>query len=429
MLRILPTAMTCLLVATSLLFRASSADPDPSRATRADPSRATLAFNSFVGKFWNGSYLLQTFPGKQSSDYWIAMEGFNAIVDYAALQQAQTGRVPANVSALIKTLVATQDRMGWSRDWYDDEAWAANSLISAFELLGTPSLLTRAQQLFADIQAAWDTTTCTGGLWWDRKRTQKATASNAGAVIVAVRLSRHVQDPSLVPFAAKVFEFWRSSMVNPASGQVCDHNVPQGCSQTWWSFTYNQGLMVGAALGLYNATGDAQYLSDAELFASFTLSQQVQQVPGVGTVLFSDCGAGVGAGNGAVRSSQPQCVGDCAQFKGPTFRFLSQLAAAQLGDLQQQQTQQQRRVDGDRVRLQLLCSVADVLTASAEAVWSVARDPASTLFGCDWAESYSSVSTSQAQQNTAVTVLALHEMMEASGLLRHVRSLCANDRL
>ena len=76
-----------------------------------------------------------------------------------------------------------------------DEAASARRLSEIVAYInnphGDPRYRDRAVQLFDDIMAAWDETCCgsrPGGLWWDKPHTQKATASNAGAVITAVRL-------------------------------------------------------------------------------------------------------------------------------------------------------------------------------------------------------------------------------------------------
>ena len=136
-----------------------------------------------------------------------------------------------------------------------------HALVTAFELTSNATYLDTAITLLRDIQAAWDDTCCgtrKGGLWcasaaccwtilnrcrilcrWDRNHTQKATASNAGGVILALRVHQNRPDPKLVDFAVKVYKFWRANMVLP-SGQVSDHYNHDGTLLNW-SFTYNQG--------------------------------------------------------------------------------------------------------------------------------------------------------------------------------------------
>jgi len=66
--------------------------------------------------------------------------------------------------------------------------------------------------------------------------------------------------------------------------------------------------MIGAALALHQATGEAAYLDDAQAIAAFLVYHQVAPTP-LGDVL-ADAGA---------------CTGDCRQFKGIAYRYLAAL--------------------------------------------------------------------------------------------------------
>jgi predicted alpha-1,6-mannanase (GH76 family) len=193
--------------------------------------------------------------------------------------------------------------------------------------------------LYDDIVLGWDTTCCgptPGGIWWDKQHTQKATASNAGPVITAVKLYNITGNHVYLDFAQMVWEYWAQNMVNANTGQVCDHILTNG-TRVWWKYTYNEGLMIGASviflarsfsvfvLGivcqhshqvhLYLATLNSSYLDFANLIAGFVLSQETEN-SAYGPVL-SD-------------GSAANCQGDCMQFKGPAFRFLAQFTQVSL---------------------------------------------------------------------------------------------------
>lgn len=75
---------------------------------------------------------------------------------------------------------------------------------------------------------------------------------------------------SYLEFAGMVYHFWNKTMTDSATGEVTDHyTVPhrttnaatdgnsnadaqatQPCEKVSWSFTYNEGLMLGAATAL-----------------------------------------------------------------------------------------------------------------------------------------------------------------------------------
>jgi predicted alpha-1,6-mannanase (GH76 family) len=244
----------------------------------------------------------------------------------------------------------------------------AVALLRAHELTGEQAYLGRAAWLVDDIAAnASDGSCCgaqPGGLWWDRAHTQKATASNAVPSIAAARLFERTGEQRWLDFARSTYAFWREHMVDAGSFQVADHVRPSG-EKVWWGFTYDGGAMIGAALALHAATGEAGYLADARRFAAFVLERETRPTP-VGAVLF----------DGA------SCSGDCDQFKGITHRYLAALAEVDAG------------VPG----------LVPLLRADAEAVWTIARDPAAGIFGVDWGAP-SGAGTSVSAQSSAAMVL------------------------
>jgi len=251
-----------------------------------------------------------------------------------------------------------------------------------------------------DVDAAWDETCCgshKGGNWWDKAHTQKATASNAGATIASIRLYSVTHDQRFLINAKKLYSFWANAMINTTTGQVCDHfTVPAG-KQVWWPFTYNQGLMIGAAALLYQSTNSTQYLNDAMLYANFLISDLTEHVPGYGSIL-SDC----------VMCRCTQCSGDCPQFKGPAFRYLI-LLRDQLRAVTSSASTASNIHFGFNLHA-MANSISDVLTASVNALWDRARDTASNLFNCDWGTSAPPDAMCwQSQQNTAVTAFSLFE--------------------
>jgi predicted alpha-1,6-mannanase (GH76 family) len=270
--------------------------------------------------------------------YWTFAQALDAVEDGVARTNG------ARYAGWIEALYLVQNAIGWSRDYYDDENWMALALIRAYDLEHQQKYLDEAKALYADIEAAWDTTCCgahPGGIWWDRPHTQKATAANGGPVIAGVQLAARTNDSSYLTFAEKVYTYWFANMVNPTTFAVSDHILPSG-SIVNYNFTYNEGLVIGAAVALYGATNDASYLADANHVAGHVLAAQVK--------------------NGVLNDgTNTGCGGDCQQFKGIGYRYLAALQA----------------VSPDP-------RYAAVLDASAQAIWSDARAPAGT-FATDWA--------------------------------------------
>jgi len=92
-------------------------------------------------------------------------------------------------------------------------------------------------------------------------------------------------------------------------------------------YTYNQGVILSALRGLYDATGNTKYLDDA-----YTLIDAVVAATGFGN---ADADAFLGLGRGGVMEDGCDSVGDCSQdvqsFKGAFFhhfnRFCNPLPA------------------------------------------------------------------------------------------------------
>jgi predicted alpha-1,6-mannanase (GH76 family) len=277
----------------------------------------------------------------------------------------------AQYAGLIESFYLGQNSRGWTNDYYDDECWMTLALIRAYDLTTNIVYLNQAQALYADVQGGWDNTCCgspVGGLWWDKAHTQKATAANAGAALAGAKLYQRTTNIAYLTFAQQVYSFWWANMVNQSTFQVCDHINPDG-TKVWWKFTYNEGLMMGASVALFECTGTTTYLNNAHNIANFMVNNEY--TPTIyGKALFDGGNSG--------------CGGDCHQFKGPGYRYLMQLY----------------RKDLSRT------AYFNVLKPSADAIWNLARETNNTIFAVNWAGP-TQTNVDQGQQNAAVAALNL----------------------
>lgn len=364
-------ALPCLALSALLVMHLASPRAASAQSTATWQRRADAALRSFLTHFWDEEqvYLRDRAANPRGiSGYWTYAQGFDALLDgYERTRKPE-------YRELIGRFYEGQDRRRWLVPHYDDQAWMALALMRAFDLTGERRYLERAEALLGDLRLAWDTTCCgdrKGGVWWDRSHSQKATASNAGTALAAARLYQRTRRRADLRFAEQVYRFWRETMVNPATGQVADHIDPKG-QVTWWRFTYNEGLMIGAAVELYRITRDPDYLEDAHRFARFMVAQETTPTR-FGRVLHD-------GGNN-------QCGGDCHQFKGPAYRYLMLLY----------------RLDPTHTEY------FDVLRASAQAIWSLARNPETGLFAVSWAGPPMD-QASVAQQSAAAMALNLYAL-------------------
>jgi predicted alpha-1,6-mannanase (GH76 family) len=168
----------------------------------------------------------------------------------------------------------------------DDEGWWALALIDAYDLTGTQSYLTMAETVFANIAAEWDTTTCGGGVWWEKPSSGVTEYKNAIAnelfLTVAAKLANRTTGTASAGYLSWAQEEWTwfkaSGMINSqnlindgltaGTGTTCINN-----GKTTW--TYNQGVILGGLVELYKADQDPALLPQAEAIADATIANLI----------------------------------------------------------------------------------------------------------------------------------------------------------
>ncbi|CAI6015826.1 glycoside hydrolase family 76 protein [Cohnella sp. JJ-181] len=227
---------------------------------------------------------------------------------------------------------------------YDDMAWMALAWLRAFEATGEAKYRDTALLLWTDIKTGWNDTMGGGIAWHKEQPGYKNAPANGPAAILAARLSRLPGGASELKWAQAIYGWLRANLVDPATGFVWDGMNRQGDGgiDKDWRFTYCQGVLIGAAVELYRATGDAAYLADASRTAR---------------AAFAEWGAA---------GLPDEGDGDGGLFKGILVRYLTELVF------------EERAAGGDS-------RLADWLTGSAATMWVRARDPMRGLFGTSWA--------------------------------------------
>jgi hypothetical protein len=154
-------------------------------------------------------------------------------------------------------------------------------------------------------------------------------------------------------------------MVDQATGHVYDGMNNAGTINTV-SFTYNEGLFIGAIVELARVTGDTSQLALAHKVAGYMMRKETKASP-LGTVL-----------------NDSLCGGDFDMFKGIGARYLGELYEA----------------DPTHVEYR------DFLHRSADAAWTLARDPATGEMSCDWTGPFDAAGASAGTLGAAALGLA-----------------------
>ncbi|WP_432968565.1 glycoside hydrolase family 76 protein [Dactylosporangium sp. CA-233914] len=191
----------------------------------------------------------------------------------------------------------------------DDTAWWGLTWIDAYDLTHDQVYLTEAVAIANYVAGFWDTSTCGGGVWWDRERTYK----NAVTIGLYLRLTaalhnRIAGDTAWLDKAVTGWNWLQNSGMINGSGLVND-GLTSDCrnnGQTVW--TYNQGLAIGAAMELYRATGTATYQDAARRLGTAALNSSLVH----SGILTESCDPG------------QSCDDNQKQFKGVFMRYLAE---------------------------------------------------------------------------------------------------------
>ena len=118
----------------------ASSDAAGALHARADEAAATMML-----RFWSSI-------GDPAKDYyWTYAHDWDVILD--AVERSGGERFRGTATRFFEV----QDARGWGRDFFDDKNWMALTLIRAYDLLGDARTLQRAESLFTEIMAGWDT--------------------------------------------------------------------------------------------------------------------------------------------------------------------------------------------------------------------------------------------------------------------------------
>ena len=157
-------------------------------------------------------------------------------------------------------------RGGGNDKYYDDNAWMVLTYTEAYELTRDRRYLDRAQKCLDFVLSGWDDK-LGGGIWWHvaHKGDSKNVCVNAPAAVGCLRMAAYVSPQkaqALVLMARKIVS-WSDKNFRDADGLYADSIVVSTQKIKRARLTYNTALMIRALLGLYRATGNKAYFTEA----------------------------------------------------------------------------------------------------------------------------------------------------------------------
>ncbi|KAI0891013.1 glycoside hydrolase family 76 protein [Annulohypoxylon nitens] len=201
-------------------------------------------------------------------------------------------------------------------DSTDDTGWWALAMLSMYELTGNQTYLDIAIEDEEYMWNYWNTTTCGGGLIWSISALSYHNAiSNELFLELTAKLHNLIPDDTkYLDRALKEWEwFSNSGMINSQSlindGLTEDTACVNNNMTTW---TYNQGVILGGLVELFQATSDSSYLDSARAIADAVVNSTLLVQDGVLTEPCSD---------------EESCEPNGTNFKGIFMRELAKLNA------------------------------------------------------------------------------------------------------
>jgi rhamnogalacturonyl hydrolase YesR len=153
--------------------------------------------------------------------------------------------------------------------YYDDNAWLVIAFLEAYETNRDPRYVARADETLRFVLSGWDEE-IGGGIWWHQghKDGTKNACSNGPSAVGCLRLAKFRQGDaaSLIDQARKIVD-WTVGALQANDGLFDDRKVVASGEIKRGKLTYNSALMLRAMLGLYRATGDKEYLEQAQRIA------------------------------------------------------------------------------------------------------------------------------------------------------------------
>lgn len=273
------------------------------RAGAAPPrhlERARAAYDAMQQHFYDPDHGLyrETYPptGDNPWSYaWPFSQAMVATQDMAGLP-GRGGRYADDVAARYTALEgywnASTDPPGYDSylrpplgqggdKFYDDNEWIGLAFVQRHlmadggEPSGDPAALHRAQQIFDLVVYGWDDDAdhpCPGGVYWTQAdwSNDRNTVSNGPGAELGLHLYLATGDRHDLAWAKRMYEWTRGCLLAPNQLYWDNIGLDGSIDKTQWS--YNQGVMIGAGVLLYRATGDRTYLAQAQQTAQAALA-------------------------------------------------------------------------------------------------------------------------------------------------------------
>ncbi|KAK4137287.1 glycoside hydrolase family 76 protein [Trichocladium antarcticum] len=238
---------------------------------------ARAAIDAMNSQFYNASQSRWS-PG---DPWWLCGVALTGLVDY----MRKTGS--AEYMSQAKQIIQVQrEPLAWwpqgdgefRGDSTDDTGWWALAMVRMFDLTGDTAYLNISIADEAYMYDYWTDTDCGGGIYVDI-RTEAYKNAIANELYIKLAASLHNRVPGDTQYLARAESAWSwfqasgmintNNLINDGLTENDDGSCYNNKLPTW---TYNQGVILGALTELYRATQDEAYLASAQTIAAAVLA-------------------------------------------------------------------------------------------------------------------------------------------------------------
>lgn len=154
---------------------------------------------------------------------------------------------------------------GGSDRFYDDNEWLGLDFMEAYHTTKNTAYLSKAVQIFDFIKSGWSEEMGGGIYWCEQKKDTKNTCSNGPAAILALGLYEATGEKQYLDWALRIYN-WTSNKLRSPEGVYFDNiNADGNIDST--TYAYNSGTMLHSSVLLYKLTSQECYLSEAQKIA------------------------------------------------------------------------------------------------------------------------------------------------------------------
>ncbi|MBD2870805.1 carbohydrate-binding protein [Paenibacillus arenilitoris] len=244
-----------------------------------DASDADTAIKAFNDMFWDPA--ANTFWANSNRNshqgFWVEAELWEMVMDaYVRTSDPDLkAELRTQIDDIFDGAVAIHGEDWTNNPFNDDIMWWAMGSARAYQLTGEQRYLDKAKYYFDFVyDTQWDDEFAGGGIWWlNSEHTTKNSCINFPAAQAAVYMYNITQDEHYLDAAVRIFS-WGKTRLSNGNGLIYDR-IEVASGVQGGATHYNQGTYIGAAVGLYQATGIAAYLDDAVKAASHTMNHMV----------------------------------------------------------------------------------------------------------------------------------------------------------